>query len=408
MLRRWWLVAIIGLLLGGGAVLLPTLLSTNRALLAHLHGQPATAAHHYQQALARHPHDAHLRWQTGLAQAQAGDLAAARETLQPLATLPDAPPLALRLLITLLVQQGEVDEALALFRQQQPNPPRLPPGIAARLLHAAQQAPDPPAADLSQALLIQALDVNPRDPRNQRLLDELAVPDFWQQQRGQQMQATLVWMSEPPAPPAPVEPAAPDLATLATLLALPADQIGIGDELLANGSFEEYDPLLDFPLAWQQWSMRFIETGDPREDTALLVARTRAASHGNAALRVEAVWRTRVDGLERVRAGALAAAVPVQPDSPYALSLRYRAVGSGARNVQLIVGRQGILLPASDDWQTATLIFWTAADTRSIAPLLRLWNDGTVWFDAVSLRPLELPAGTPTNDDPLLQLAPAP
>lgn len=404
MRRYGWLVGVVVLLLGAG-VLLPTTLNTNRAMLAHLHGQPATAASHYQQALARHPADAHLRWQTGLAQARAGELAAATDTLQPLATTPDAPPLALRLLITLLVQQGQPDQALALFRQQQPNPPRLPPGIAARLLHTALQAPDPPEDALSHALLLQALDVDPRDPRNQRLLDELAAPDFWQHERGQQMQAALVWLSEPPVPPATVAPVSPAPAVLAAMLDLPTDQIGIGDELLSNGSFEEYDPLQDFPQAWQQWSMRFIETGNPREDTALLVARTGTADHGNAALRVESVWRTRVDGLERVRAGALATAVPVAPDTPHVLTLSYRAGGTGARNVQIVLGSQSVLLPASDEWQTATIVFWTGADTRSLAPLLRLWNDGTVWFDALSLRPLSLPA-TPPAAEPLLQLAP--
>lgn len=395
-MHRHWFKAMIGTI---GAVIIVWLiwamLPLNHGTLALLWGQPAHAVARMQPALNRQPHDPFLRWQLGQALAVEGDLDGAIAALRPLADDPNASILALRLLIILLAEQGAADESFAVWSQQDVTRMRLPTRTAAHLLNIARNQSSAPDPSLSFALALQVLDVDATDPANQLLLEELRHPDFWDTARGQMLLSALTWLTAPIPPAAEDIPESPDLQVVADLLGVPVTQIGIGDELLLNGSFEQDDYVQLFPQHWQQWSMRFLRGGLERENTALVVGLTDDSIHGNMALRVESLWRTRQDALERVRAGALSHPVAMQSNAPYVLTFRYKSIATGRDAIQLSMPTFNLSLSEAAQWQAVTVVFRTNENTTQIAPLLRLWREGTVWLDAVSLRPLHLPAGTP-------------
>ena len=400
-MRQQWLLGILGVI---GAVVIVVLLlpalPLNRGTLALLHGQPAQAVPIMQQAFARQPQDPFVRWQLGQTHAHAGNLEAAIATLRPLADDPTASPYALRLLIILLTQQGAADDALVLWQTHQQRIPRMPATTAAHLLQAILKQADAPDPTLTYPLLIDLFDLDTNDP-NERLLHEtLQAPDFWDSSRGQQLQAALLWLTHPAPPLAAVTAPAPDPAALADLLELSPDAFSWGDELVRNGSFEQHDALTDFATHWQRWSLRWVaQYVGERTNTAMISGRTGEAWHGNAAMRIETVWHSPADGREVVRAGIISPRIALQPDTSYVLSFVYRTQNNGVSYFYFNQsGRDGFKLAPNATWQRVSVVFSTGTAATSVQPMILLWNDGTIWVDAISLRPLTLPAGTAQID----------
>ncbi len=409
---RHWFKAMIGTI---GAVLIVwfiwVMLPINYSTLLVLHGQPTQAVPLLQQALKNRPHDPFLRWQTGQTLALAGNLDGAIATLRPLADDPAASPYAVRLLIILLAQQGTATEAVAVWQSHKEHIPRVPATTAAYLLQAMLAQDAAPEPTLTYCLLLDLLDLQANDPNEHLIHATLQAPDFWDSPRGSQLQAALTWLSQPAPTPehAALATPEPDRAAIAALLELPPEAVGWGDELLPNGSFEQHDALTNFAADWQPWSLRWVaQYIGERSNTAMVVGRTGDAWHGNAAMRIETVWQSPADGREVVRAGIIGPQIDLQPDTSYVLSLIYRTQRNGQSYLYFSqAGRQQVQLAPAAMWQQISVVFATGSDATSVQPMIHLWNDGTIWLDAVSLRPLHLPAGNPHPEQHRVDQRPA-
>lgn len=183
-----------------------------------------------------------------------------------------------------------------------------------------------------------------------------------------------------------------DQALVARLFGVPLERLALGPNLLENGNFEEWGN--EGPLGWA-WSNM---SGQPPWNPGLFLGGMERVDvyAGQRAARVDGLWVAEEPGREGARAGYWATKIPLSPGL-YLLSLAYRTeLASTGRVGVWVSGRPEVLfagerwLPDTGGaWRRVLIVGRNTATDGSIAVLLRLWGEGTVWFDDVALRKIE-------------------
>jgi len=195
-----------------------------------------------------------------------------------------------------------------------------------------------------------------------------------------------------------------DRRIAAELLGLPVEAVALGENLLPNGRFEDWQGSSPTGWVWSDMSNRppwspacflgFPETLDPWE--------------GRRAARVDGLWVERAAGREGARAGYwLQKSIPLTPGF-YVLSFFYRArLAEGGWIGVWVSGRPEVLfagdraLPDTGGaWRKVVIVAWNGEAGGAVRPLLRLWGAGEAAFDAVALRPLRLDRPLPPEGLP--------
>jgi hypothetical protein len=184
---------------------------------------------------------------------------------------------------------------------------------------------------------------------------------------------------------------------VAPILGVAASELQLGPELIQNGGFERFGDSEDLPSPWRA---SFASTGGSWNQGAFVVGPDSAAPYnGSLALRIDGLALVRRTDREPARAGFLYPSLQVEAGDLYAVSFVYRtrAVADGA--VSLWLGERADVIASGDsflpgtngEWQRATLIGRNSSGSpATINVLLRLWDEGTVWFDDISLRQVVL------------------
>lgn len=367
----------------------------NLAQLSRLAGRPDPRLFEYALTLA--PNDEHLRWQAGVALAEVGQSAEAATILQPLMNDTSRYPQLTEVLLASIFDSGQNSQALN-FYQQLATRPELDSGTATRVvagyLHQAGKVPP----DQTFWLLSEVFGWLNTTPAAQTYEAQLRAPGFWGSSFGQRINAAMQWREQPqPIPPAPVVWAITPRERAAVVLQVPPDSLRLGDELLTNGGFEMQNLLTNYPLGWKP---ALLTSGSPWNLGAFIVGADHShASEGTAALRIEGIFAEQQPDRETSTAGLIHPPVTIQPGKPYLLSFAYCTADlvGGTPSIFLNNDPQVLLsehsLPGTDGyWRWVTVIAWNRSGREAaVTPLLRLRNEGNVWFDQLSLRPLIAP-----------------
>jgi tetratricopeptide (TPR) repeat protein len=190
---------------------------------------------------------------------------------------------------------------------------------------------------------------------------------------------------------------ADDRYIVAGLLDVPVDSVELGPNLVENAGFERGQEAQLQEWIWYQW------TDGGRFDRGLYVGglETDWPYEGNQAAVVRGLW---IEGNERrlpSRAGFWYSrdGVTLRPNVPYVLAFYYRTLmlHSGRVAIQIsdeaaIAPRRDVWLPDTQGrWQKHVLVCWNhSMETVTVRPLLRIWGEGTAWFDEVQILEVHL------------------
>lgn len=272
--------------------------------------------------------------------------------------------------------------------------------------------------DHANDLLACALNMNPNNPQFALLSKaNLSDPTFWQGDLGQRITKTLYWQVQPLQNTKladKTEKASVLIQNhIANLLQQSANLIAFGPNLVKNGDFELLSclsPNMTPDCAIDQWRPSWMNSGFPWNAAAFVLGKEITSSHStssdNNAMRIDGLNLERLPSREPARAGFhYAAPILLSQGVPYVMSFNYYITGltapgpaaglwmSGEPNVFY---QHDLFLPATPNgWKRVTLIGWNqTGKPAEIQPLLRLWTEGTVWFDDFSIRQI-------TSDTPL-------
>lgn len=410
-----WLLPMIGAILFMVA-LWPQFIAAallNYAQVRRLNG--ADVARSYQHALSFTPDNLHLRLRTGEALARAGDYTAAVDTLLPFVnTQPQAVDLV-RLLIELFIVTGKYDQALVLYMQT-PTPPTLAPDAAAALLLGLSREPTVVPTGTQRLLLAHVLRLDPQSETFRRLADRLLAPEAATNPLATALVQTLTWqavcfpthrgtMAACATAQTPVV-ALVSPAMVANMLGVAADALQIGPELITNGDFELTTAYADDQLLTPAtgdptgWLPSIMASGNPWNLGAFVVGLD-ALHHvsGSRSLRIDGLFIDHLSDREPARAGLLYPRVVIESGGPYLISFYYRTERISDIGATVWLSDNPKVLSAGDyalpqtfgAWKRVLLIAWNrSGTTATIQPLLRSFSEGSVWFDAFSIRPLSV------------------
>lgn len=363
----------------------------NSAQISRLRGTITPAR--YVAALARLPDDTHIRWQTGATLAEAGQITAATDVLLPLAYQHNPHEQATRLLLTTLVLSGRAPEAARIY-QSLDDPPDLPPPIAARVLDGFFRGDDVAPPDVTRQLLARVFGLSEHIEAFQPFGRRLSDPNFWRSDVGQRSRQALQWYTRPITDSdRQTMPPQPDRLLVAEQLGVPAEAFGFGPELVKNGGFEHYDRLNGRIVGW---SYSFLSLGTPWNLAAFVVGVDSTSSwNGALSARIDGLYQERAVEREHARAGLWHKGIVIKPDIPYVVSFAYRTrQAQGEIAAIWLTGEPDVLWqhdkhlpPTQGEWTHRTIVGWNRSGrAATINPLLRSWDEGSVWFDDVSIR----------------------
>lgn len=406
---RWVgaMILLVALVALGPRLAAATLL--NMAQLGRLRGVELPGL--YEQALRLTPHDQRLQEQTAQALVRAGDLEGAATILLALA---DArPPAAVsteRLLVELLIATGRHELAQKRIEAASPALTLAPDAAAALWLGLQAEGRRHPEAE--HRLLGWLLHLAPQAEPFQRLSTYLQES----QAARQGLAEALTWQAacfpriagvlERCAAPSPAGVGSTAEPVIAALLEVPHEAIRLGPELVEGGDFEPDGPCvtcqppslsLNYPPGWlpsvmadgQTWNLGAFSVGFD-------------ASHsvsGQYSLRIDGLIVEREMTLEPARAGMLYTGVELEAGEPYVVSFYYRTEGTSGLTSTLWLSPDPLILTAGDyplpptdgAWRRVLIIGWNRnVAPATIQPILRSFGEGHVWFDAFSVRPIDV------------------
>lgn len=403
MAKRWFdrRGLIIGLLVAVVAVAgyQPTVASValNVAQIDRLHGSYRVEL--LRTALRIAPDHAQLRWQTGASLAELGEHPAAAETLLPLAIEGRLPDGAARTLFASLIEAGQAQQLASLDAQLRSSP-WLPPRTAAAVTHAYLESQGLLTRAQAERLLAPALGLSPAQPEFLLIAGDITTKAFWGQPEGRRLRSLLADMARPST----VQPRSQTELSgrVAELLDVPTGVLRLGEELIVNGDAEVVSFCLAtgpscFPAGW---SPTFMSNGDPWNRATFGLAGEHARPFSQAtSLRIDGVLIEHEPTREPARAGFWHEPIVVHADRSYVISFVYRTEGVGSDGAGLWVSADPLVFfageymlpPTAGSWRRMTLVAWNRRPvSATVRPLLRLWGEGTVWFDEVSMRELVL------------------
>jgi hypothetical protein len=377
----------------------------NWAQVARLHGDDRQAAAAFARSLALDPHNTHVRWQMGTFLTSNGDAQAALTTLLPLAHRRPLDPTIARLLLALFFATGRSDEASALYQGLAPKPP-VPSGIAARLANRLLVNSGALSPDLTTQLLAQVLSLDMSLPECQVYAQQWKTANFWSTSLGQSIRAALQWRSQPIGDGKAV--ASEDYterSRVAAMLGIDPDAVGLGTELVTNGSFEQHDLAEDTPVGWRL-SSDIMGYYNP---ATFVVGVDR--EHGwmdGRSLRIDGLHEQRLVGRQIARAGYSHAPIPLAVGKPYVISFVYRTARTtsplGAAlwftyDPQVLFANHRFFPATGGRWQRVTMIGWNrSGKDATVIPTLQQWSEGSAWFDEFSIRAVRLDSPAPPRD----------
>ena len=269
-------------------------------------------------------------------------------------------------------------------------------------------------------MLAQALGLKEASAEFELLADAMAEPGFWSGEAANRVRGALEWRARtsPPQPELPLEqgdapqvasaPADPALvARVASMLDIAEPSLQLGPQLALNAGFEERRLRSDALLHWRP---SFMTTGDPWNRAAFVVATDdQVYFEGERAMRVDGLVIERLPEREVARAGFWLSDPPivVPARAVYAVTFVYRTEGTGDAGPALYLGFshkesrwEGRRFPPSEGhWSRATVIAWNRGEEEgTLAPLLRSFTEGTIWFDAFSVREVITDEPLPPRD----------
>jgi hypothetical protein len=393
--KRWWSHFLPGIIIISVIFLtLPTLQARalfNSAQIARLRGTITPAR--YVAALARLPDDTHMRWQTGAALAEAGQITAATDVLSPLVHQPTTHKQATTMLLTTLALAGREPEAARIY-QSLDTPPDLPPPIAARVLEGFFRGDDVAPPEMTRQLLTRVFGLSEYVEAFQPFGRRLSEPNFWSSDVGQRSRQALRWYTRPitDSDRQTTHPE-PDRSLVAEQLGVPTEAISFGPELVTNGGFEHYDRLNGRIAGWRY---SFMSLGNPRNLAAFVVGVDNTSPwNGALSARIDGLYLERAAERQPARAGLWHKGIGIKPGIPYVVSFAYRTQGVEG-NVAAVWLTQAsdvfwlnekLFPPTGGEWKQETIVGWNRSGSETaIYPLLRSWGEGSVWFDDVSIR----------------------
>lgn len=379
----------------------------NRGQLAGLHGEPSLAQQVLTQALARMPTNSHWRWQAGQWLLRQGDSHSAAVTLHPLLVEPDVPDVAMATLLKALIQSQELDNALRLYQDRLVRlPPTFPPYLAANLaMHWL--AKDSMVAPEKRSVLLQAaLDFRDVHPVRTGTIEfaplaaSVEKPEFWSSTLGKRLNKLLAWAADPAqlnfgCRTAAIAAGAPQ--SMMDLLGLPAAGTEVGKNLVADGDFEETPAGIgSLPVHWNfiilsggnHYAFDYHNSAQGAFTSG--VDRGCAAT-GHQAARVDGLWLADRKGMNAPYAGIQHAPIDLVPHTPTMVSLLYRTEAKEDPHLWLRTDLGLVLPPTYGRWQQAVVFLpATFVTDRPIQPFLQIFSQGTVWFDNLSVRQLQM------------------
>jgi len=362
----------------------------------------------YKYALQLDFANDHIRWQTGEAQAEAGQATLATTTLLPLINSNLESPRIDKLLIIMLVASNRINEAIDLYRSLALKP-TLPPGIAAKILRYALQEHLSFTPENQEKLIGEAVGLDPNLTEFKPFGNVLADRDFYATELGSKVKYSLKWRSEinvkPPTNDKLTELDALLKARVAALLDISAQTITLGDSLTINGDFEQIDIVHDTPIGWNE---SFMSTGYPWNLAAFVMGTdSQQAYQGVHSIRIDGLYIEQKPERELARAGFVHFPINLPPHSPYVVSFAYRTENvrnDAARfflslDPQVFTPIEQALPSTAGKWMVVTILGWNSSKIETtVSPLLRSFNEGSVWFDSFSIHPLDLQSTVAARD----------
>jgi hypothetical protein len=186
-----------------------------------------------------------------------------------------------------------------------------------------------------------------------------------------------------------------DTSMIARMLNVHEKQILLGPNLVTNGGFELTDQLIANPEFWRPvvW-----DSAPLYNELGYVLGTDLNAFGGNVALYIAVPIQTPLTGsLESSRVGVWHQPLVLKPGSTYAISFVYKATDDILRlyfSDQRDAFLPELWLPKTTDvWKRAVVIA-TNQSTKplTIQPLIRVWGEGIVQFDDLSINEIIAPA----------------
>jgi hypothetical protein len=367
----------------------------NRAQLSRLQEEIQPSL--YLKSLALRPNDWHIRWQTGVVLALTGDLEEAAEVLSSLAAkeLPD--PQVTKQVFNVMVAGNYKEEALEAYLALDPSPP-VSSEVAATFLDNYLSNSKPALTNQAQQLILRVFGLNPNAPEVISLQKKLSDDNLWETDFGRNLWETLKWRTQKQTEgETGVLVTGDQCNVIASMLDLAPDSVSLGPNLIDNGGFERQNFVEGEPWGWRYG---FASTGDPWNIGAFVVGPDyNKPFAGKRSLHIDGLYVEWLSERERARAGVQYVPLQVKPGMPYAISFVYRTENAvdGTASLWLsddpkVLFREDRFLPSTQGkWKQVTIIAWNRSqDEATIAPLLRVWREGSVWFDDFSIRMIHL------------------
>ena len=378
-------------------------LRLNSAQLLQTRGRDAEATSALQKLVATRGGDLQVRWQAGHLLLRQQRLDEALGVLDP-SLLASGNPDILNTQLTALLSDGQWQAAVALTASGALPAKRMHRNVAAGLAYSKLRG----IADSSQlpdlrTLVSRALK-QPLDSPNLDYLMRRVSSDTGVKQRLESTLLTLTnsWqLADPLFRESGVRKAAePPIGKLPVS--------SVGEELLENGGFERLVPYFGIALP-ENWHERIQPHTDEwdRAIVASIVDLTHGAeSKLSRMIRIDGIAVERDGGGHPALGGVQHAPIAVEVGQPYMLSFRYRTEDVSERGFSVWASGaadffgERFLPPTEGEWRHAAFLFRSKAET--LAPWVRLWTEGTVWVDEVSLRPIEVNENSALPDDVLV------
>jgi len=178
------------------------------------------------------------------------------------------------------------------------------------------------------------------------------------------------------------------------VLGIGGDEFELGANLIKNGNLEEGDFQLE-GWEWVEWIDR------DKYERGLFVGKADSFERyeGDVALAIAGIVVEEDSARKPARAGYHGRSVTLEPKTLYLLSFFYKTEGlqNGEASVYLgkdprVVFPSDFRLPQTDGtWRKAFILGWNDLDEQTeIEPILRIWGEGTVWFDEVRMEAIVL------------------
>jgi tetratricopeptide (TPR) repeat protein len=180
-----------------------------------------------------------------------------------------------------------------------------------------------------------------------------------------------------------------DNRIVAELLGVPVETVELGENLVLNGDFEEWNDVT--PQAWRLGTY----LGQSRKE-GLYVAGKDSLTEGVRAARILTLWGGGVPDGSTTYAEYIADAFLTEPKK-YFISLRYASQysdGAGLVYLGEYTQADGLVLihsalPHTDaQWVYIHILTDTSSHSTIVIPLVRNWGVGQLWINALKIRPV--------------------